>query len=170
MGYNEAHYLKQVPGFPGYSVSKFGRFFNDETAHEMTLSGNQKGELTVGLMREGVQVRRSAKLLVAKAWVRGESEIHNTPMLLDGNHQNLNAENIVWRPRWFAWKYSRQWDSPRDFFGQGPVLEMTTNARYHNVAHAALENGELCVDIIMSILNELYVFPHNHKYAWAQRS
>jgi hypothetical protein len=169
MVYTEKDMIRAVPGFPSYGVSRFGRFFNNKTGTEMTLSEAQNGDLSVGLMKEGVQYRRSAKLLVAKAFVEGRNELFDTPILLDGDRFNLHVENIAWRPRWFAWKYHRQFTQSQDYYSWGPVLEVTRRQIYDNIFDASTQNGLLCSDVVGSISADTYVFPGNLKFVYVER-
>lgn len=149
---------KPIPEFPNYWITYDGRVFNINTDREMVLSPTMQGELTVGMVRDGHQYRRSVKVLVAQAFVDGYTEIFNTPMLLDGNRDNLHADNIVWRPRWFAWKYMNQFSEPYpDWYYSGPI--MSDNMRYHVILEAAMIHGLLCFDIWQSIHEGNPVFP-----------
>ena len=149
-----------IEGFSDYYITSEGEVVNEKTNRIMTLSPTLAGEPTVGLMHNGVQHRRSVKVLVARAFVEGETEIFDTPIQLDGNRNNLHAENIVWRPRWFAWQYSAQFNQPQpDWYYAGPVLDMTYGLRYHTVLEAGITNGLLCRDILFSCNNQTPVFP-----------
>lgn len=154
--------LDSVPieGFWDYHITRDGEVINTKTNRVMTLSLNQNGDPTVGMVVDGYQYRRSVKVLVARAFVEGENEIFNTPVQLDGNKYNLRAENIVWRPRWFAWKYTKQFDEPYPlWYSQGPIIDIVNRLRYRTVLDASVLNGVLCSDIRLSMLDERKVFP-----------
>lgn len=152
-----------IEGFWDYYITINGDVVNAKTWRKMTTSPTAFGEPTVGLVRDGRQYRRSVKVLVARAFVEGETEIFDTPIQLDGNRNNLRADNIVWRPRWFAWKYSNQFqggpDNYPDWYYGGPVLDVVNGIRYDTVLEAAIENGILCRDILSSCNNQTQVFP-----------
>jgi hypothetical protein len=156
---SDFEYFKTIPLFYDYAVSNWGRVINKNKNVEMMLSPNQRGELTVGLMRDGNQYRRSVKLLVAKMFVPGSSDLHNTPIQKDGDRANMHADNIVWRPRWFAWKYRRQLEHIPDWAYTGPVIDNTMGLEYENIAEAAIALGLLFSDIRLSIYNSTIVFP-----------
>ena len=159
--------IKPIPEFPDYDITVDGRVINSRTGREMVLSPTQRGELTVGMVLDGTQYRRSVKVLVARAFVDGETPIMNTPILLDLDRHNLNAENIRWRPRWFAWKYVRQFaEAPREWFYNGPILDIDNGIRYPTIYDAAVINGLLCDDIHMSLLNGSMVFPTAEHYSY----
>lgn len=159
--------VKTIPDFPNYDVTSDGKVFNRLTGREMTLSPTIQGELTVGLVRDGKQYRRSVKVLVAQSFVEGETSIMNTPILLDLDKHNLNASNIRWRPRWFAWKYVRQFvESYPGWFFNGPILDVNNEIQYQSILDAAVVNGLLCNDIHMSLLNGSAVFPTGERYVY----
>ena len=157
---------KMIPGFPGYYVTNYGRIFNVLTGREMALSPTLQGDLTVGLVNRGHQYRREVKLLVAKAFVEGETELFNTPIQFDGDKSNLRASNITWRPRWFAWKYTRQFNERHNWYVHGPIVDLETFEEYPDYMAAAIENGILCADIRRSIYSNYHVFPTGQNFAY----
>jgi hypothetical protein len=154
----EMEYWKTIHNFWDYKVSSYGRVFNKH-GREMVLSPTMNGDLTVGLVKDGHQFRRSVKVLVARAFVDGEDKTFNTPIQCDGDKHNLYAYNILWRPRWFAWQYARQFQPNMDWFYYGPILNVMTQMEYTNILNAAISNGNLCKDIYLSIMSGKTVFP-----------
>lgn len=151
-----------IEGFAEYAVTTEGDVFNVDTGRLMTKSPTMNGDPTVGLMKQGRQYRRSVKVLVAKAFVQGETRLFNTPVQLDGDKNNCRASNIVWRPRWFAWKYTVQFDDPLpDYYDGGPILDVVNGVRYDTYLHASILNGILIEDIVASIDHTTMVFPTN---------
>jgi hypothetical protein len=147
-----------IDEFPDYVVSSHGRVLNAR-GKEMTKSPTQHGDLTVGLMRDGEQHRRSIKTLVARAFVRQENEIFDTPILLDWDRGNLNWWNIAWRPRWFALMYIRQADEAESWWYAGPLRDTKHGGEYENILHAAMSTGSLVRDIRQGLMNHSPVFP-----------
>lgn len=165
--YRNTEFSEPIEDFPGYEISNHGRVYNLHKGREMILSPTMNGDLTVGLTRGGRQYRFSVKGLVARAFVEGESDEFNTPVLLDGNKYNLYFENIVWRPRWFAWKYARQFTNPQQWYLQGPIYEITDGVLYESFIDASVSNGILCSDIRTSIYHgELPVFPTTQVFSY----
>jgi hypothetical protein len=156
-----------IEGFDNYEVTNQGRVFNIATGRVMVLSPTMNGDLTVGLVRDHKQHRYSVKGLVAREFVPRETEFFNTPILLDGDKYNLCQENIVWRPRWFAWMYTRQLAVDHPWYHFGPIVDTTTNTRYESFIAAAMANGLLCNDIKESIYSGLAVFPTYQKFKYA---
>lgn len=155
-----------IPDFPDYELTDSGRVFNKRSGREMILSPNQNGDLSVGMMLDGRQYRRSVKLLVARMFVEGETNIFNTPVLLDGNREHMWAENIVWRPRWFAWEYQRQFSVNPDFFNYGPLINDMTRDEFRTVFEAMSNDGVLAKEIVVSCIDGNDTFPNGHTYSW----
>lgn len=154
-----------IPEFPNYCVTNDGRIFNLKTGRDMRLSPTAEGDLTIGMMRDGVQHRRSVKVLVAEAFVPGRTEEFNTPIQLDGNKDNLHADNMMWRPRWFAWRYTSQFSAYLpDWYFEGPILDVRHDVEYLTIIGAATTNGSLCEDILESIRTNKMVFPTGEIY------
>lgn len=156
----------QINGFENYEVTNHGRVFNIMTGREMVRSPTMNGDLTVGLVRDHKQHRYSVKGLVAREFVPGETEIFNTPILLDGDKHNLHVANIVWRPRWFAWLHTRQFSRDQDWYHFGPIVDTTTNTTYETYLAASIANGILCSDIKDSIYNGRRVFPTHQQFRY----
>jgi hypothetical protein len=174
-------------GFPTYEITNYGRVINLRTKRAMVLSPTMNGDLTVGLTKDGHQYRYSVKGLVArtyvskeffsamgvesKALVQDESVSFNTPILLDGNKYNLYFENIVWRPRWFAWRYSNQFTEPKPWYAFGPIQDVDADIVYESYLAAAIENGLLCADIRRSIYepSRRMVYPTYQRFSYVNK-
>lgn len=159
-----------IPNFPRYEVSSESRFRNVDTGKILQVTPNQFGDLTIGFMRDGRQYRRSAKVIVARAFVLGEDYKFNTPILLDGNKNNIHHSNIVWRPRWLAWEYVRQFDNDRQpiWYFHGPLEDRAGN-RYDTVFQCSTEIGSLCKDIVRSIREGTPVFPGGEIFHYVKK-
>lgn len=160
-----------IQRFSNYNVSNLGRVRNVVTDRIIKLSRTKQGAVKVGLYDgNGKQYTRSLKLLVAHAFVPGYThDLFNTPIHLDGDQVNCNADNLIWRPRWFAWKYARQFENIDEYVNRGPIYDCDTSLRYNNIAEAAMRLGLLCKDIhIASIVYGNPVFPTFHKFAWVK--
>lgn len=160
-----------IHDFPNYRVSTLGNVFNSQFERIVkTSSTNQqyKSTLKVGLMEGGVQYTRSVKILVADAFVDGRTLLFDTAVQLDGDHLNCRADNLIWRPRWFAWKHTRQFVKEDSYSQFGPVLDTNTGEVYLDVYQCALRNGLLFSDIRRSIMYNRGCFPNNHIYRIAK--
>lgn len=148
-----------IDSFPDYSVSNHGRIRNADTGRILALNENQFGVVQVGLMRDGIQYHRSVPLLVAKAFLPRESVPFDTPINKDGNRHNNHVENLVWRPRWFAIKYNRQFRYPYENPINVPIMDLKTGEISQNSLECAQRYGLLEQDLVLSILNRTYVWP-----------
>lgn len=150
---------RTIPEFPRYSVSDHGRVRNDDTGRIMKLSMNQYGVLNVGMMHCGTQFRRSVPLLVAEAFVPGGTEIFDTPINLDGDLFNVRANNLTWRPRWFAVKYKKQFVDGYGTYINRPIRNVKTREVFPDSFECAKWYGLLEWDLFQSIQQRTYVWP-----------
>ena len=150
---------KEIPKFPGYSVSNWGRVRSDKSGSILSLSETQYGLVQVGLMRDGVQYHRSVPLLVANAFILKPVGPFDTPINMDGDRRNNRVENLSWRPRWFAIRFNQQFrirfENPID----KPLEDVKTGEITDNSFECAKRYGLLEADVVMSILNRTYVWP-----------
>lgn len=148
-----------IPKFPGYSISNWGRVRAEKSGRLLALSDNQYGVQCVGLMRDGEQRHRSVPRLVALVFLPHSSEAFDTPINLDGDRHNNHVSNLVWRPRWFAVKYNRQFRQPYPYPITEPIMDMKTREISPNSSEAAKTYGLLEEDIVLSILKRTVVWP-----------
>lgn len=150
---------REIVGFSGYSVSDAGTVVNETTGRIMRTYMNSHGIETVGLMQQGVQRKRSVAVLVGDAFIRTARSIRfNTPINLDGDRTNNRVANLAWRPLRFARKYHQQFHvGPQGFLC--PVQNIQTEEVFKTTWDAAILNGLLEQELVMSILNRTYVFP-----------
>lgn len=155
-----------VDGFPDYDVNRLGQVRNGQTARLMTVSLNQFGVARVTLADEtGKQHQRSLALIVAKAFVpRPALELFNTPINLDGDRFNCAAENLVWRPRWFALQYHKQFEYP--VVSPYPIRDIKTGDVYHDSREVAMRFGLLEKELVISMANRTYAFPTFQLFDW----
>lgn len=149
----------EIRGFDNYYISNQGRVRNENRGRLVKMSLTGHGVVKVGLVREGTQYTRSVKVLVADAFVEGRSELFDTPMHLDSDQLNNTSDNLVWRPRWFAWKYTRQFTQADYYKPLGAILDTDDKTVYEDVIKAAVKNGLLFYDIARSVLENERVFP-----------
>jgi hypothetical protein len=150
---------KKIKHFPGYSVSDKGRIRSDKSGRLLSLSENQFGVLCVGMMKDGIQHHRSVPLLVMKAFNPHHRDAFDTPINLDGDRHNNRIENLVWRPRWFAIKYNRQFREPYDYPITEPIQDVKTGEVLQNSFECAKRFGLLEEDLVLSIINRTLPWP-----------
>lgn len=152
---------KVIKSFPRYSVSNHGDVRRDATGRIIQQNANQFGVAYVGLMRGRTQFTRSVALMVARAFVERPLAF-DTPINLDGDRFNNRVDNLVWRPRWFAVQYNRQFREPYPYPIVEPLRDIATGFEYANSFEAAVTFGLLEKDIVLSILNNTYAWPTYH--------
>lgn len=150
---------KDIDEFPEYSVSNFGEIRSNKSGRILSTSPNQFGVVQVGLMKNGVQYHRSVPLLVVKAFLPIKPGPFDTPINLDGDRHNNNLENLVWRPRWFAIKYNRQFREPYYNPITKPIMDKKTQEISPSSFECAKRYGLLEEEIVIAILNRTYVWP-----------
>ena len=150
---------KEIPHFPDYSVSNYGRVRTNKSGRVLSLSENQSGLLQVGLMQNGVQKHRSVTLLVAKAFVPQLTGPFDTPINLDGDRHNNHVSNLAWRPRWFAIRYNQQFRYPSEHRIFFPLQDLKTGEVCENSFECSKHYGLLEHDLVFSVVNRTYVWP-----------
>lgn len=156
----------KIKEFPQYSVSNEGRIRNEDRKRPVQVSHTQAGASKVGLVSGGKQYTRSVKVLVAEAFVEGRTTTFDTPINLDGDPTNNHAENIVWRPRWFACKYKMQFDDVHKYIGMGPIKNRQTGIEYVDVVEASIMNGLLFHEVHLALVSKSPVFPTWNIFDW----
>jgi len=149
-----------IEGFPGYSINPLGQVVRDSTGRLLIPRYNQDGVPYVGLMREWSQCIRSLPRLVAMAFLQSPSEIFDTPIQIDGDRSNCRADNLMWRPRWYAVLYNRQftkerYEAPID----EPIRAINERERFPDSLSAACRYGLLEREVVLSIVNNTPAWP-----------
>lgn len=156
-----------IEDLPRYSISNYGEVMNNHTGRILRQSPTWQGASKVVFKHAGTISTRSVKVMVANAFVEGRDELFNTPIHLDGDQRNNFAYNLAWRPRWFAWKYSRQLKNIPGYINFGPIYEVISGDIYSNIYDACLINGLLFYDVWVSLIYELRteIFPTHQIFA-----
>lgn len=150
----------QLADFPDYFVSTEGRVLNGLNDKILKHSLNQRGIPTVGMFRDGIQFRRAVPVLVANCWVPNEEgDWFDTIIHLDGDRQNCCADNLMWRPRWFAIEYhkERQYNWFPDWKLDFELLQ--TQEIFHHPRDCAMKYGLLERSIFHGLLHNKAMFP-----------
>jgi hypothetical protein len=109
---------------------------------------------------EPTQFHRSVTLCVANAFLWNERQVEfDTPINLDGDRMNNHISNLMWRPRWFAIKYNRQFKHRFAYPILSPIRDTKTRRISEDSMDAAIRYGLLERDIVMSIANRTVTWP-----------
>lgn len=145
--------------FPMYSINREGRVWNNVRDQPVATTMNQLGIAQVGLTKDRVQYKRGVALLVAKTFLEPPvPESFNTPINLDGDRANNRVDNLMWRPRWFALLYHRQFHNGQRGFRE-PVMEINSREVFPTSWDAAIRYGLIDREIMIATLNRTYVWP-----------
>lgn len=150
-----------IPGFPNYDVSPIGMVRNRRSGRVIRPQETQLGLVFVGMMDEdGEQRQRGLARLVAQAFIPQELEVFDTPINVDGNRWNNHVGNLMWRPRWFAILYHRQFTGHRyEFPIDEPLRDLNTGEIYDNSWVVTVEFGLLEKELVNAIEFRTYVWP-----------
>lgn len=148
-----------IPDFPSYEVSNMGNVMNVVREKLVKPQINPQGVLYVPLYHNRRKTTRAVRALVANAFVEGKTRSFDTPINRDGDKHNNRADNLVWRPRWFAVTFSRQFGKDYPHADKGPVFDVATGLEYESVYEVATTFGLLMKDVYRSSYSETAVFP-----------
>lgn len=152
---------RTIPEFPRYEVSDRGEIYNTYYRQMMRTSLSTHGHVKINLTDDrGQRHTRSVALLVANAFVRPPNHLCDYLILLDGNLERVEAVNLAWRPRWFAWRYTHQLKVRQPVHYRNlMVRDMVHNFTYNSIVEAGIEEGLLFDDIWRSTYTDEEVFP-----------
>jgi hypothetical protein len=161
---------KTIPSFQSYSVSDMGQVRNDDTGRIMAIRKNPHGVRYVGLMKGAKQRNVSLPRLVAEAFVarppQDRKQEFTAVIHLNGEQDNNRADNLMWRPHWFAMKYTQQFKVGPTI--ETPVVELKTQEFYACPWVAALSFGLLEREIVASGLNRTFVWPTFQEFRFVE--
>lgn len=156
----------ELEEFPDYAVSEQGDIANIKTGMPRKLSINGQGIVKITLYNEQKQlVTRSVARMVAEAFVpRPDLDAFDTPIHMDGELTNCRADNLVWRPRWFAIKYHKQFRNAEFHAARGAFIDLDTEEVYDSIKDICVRNGVFWQDVIKCVTEETFVFPTWQKF------
>jgi len=156
----ETEEWKPVFEFMDYEISSEGRVRRIGTDKYNAICVNQHGIRYLGMTKGKRQHRKGLALLVASHFLpMPESEAFDTPIHRNGDRSDCRADNLMWRPRWFAREYHAQFEagSPRGFVV--PVECVDTGEQFANSMEAAMTYGLMDRGIMVATLNNTSVWP-----------
>lgn len=152
--------------YPGYSVSDLGRFRNDNSGVLLRTTEFEHRRSYIGLMKDGIQVKRSPSKIVAETFLpKPKHPSFTTAIHFDGDFGNCRADNLDWRPRWFAIRHAEQFRKEMPEYPQG-VRDIKTGELYNDAWAVVFQFGLLFMDVVISISNKTYVFPTMQTFEW----
>lgn len=160
---------KPIDGFPGYLISNEGEVYSERNRKILQQSGINNGTgLKVNLMRDGHIHTRAVRSIVQAAFPEADIwDQGTTPIHVNGDDQDNHSDNIVMRPRWFAWKYVRQFKESIPPEYEVRVFNEQTQTVYNNVMDAGIADAVLWEYVYASMLSGHPVFPTGATYTFA---
>lgn len=156
-----------IRGFSRYLISNKGRVRNHDTDRVMRLFNVSGRHLAVALM-DDARFQRTCYVarLVAEAFLPiPESEYYNTPIHLDGDFNNCRVDNLMWKPRWFAVKYARQY---RLTERRHVMIRNVESGEVLSIWDLVAREGLLYFDIVQAIQERTVIFPSMQRYEWVE--
>lgn len=144
----------ELEEFPDYAISSMGAVHNIKTGMPRRTSVNQQGIVKISMYRGRELITRSVAVMVAEAFCDGQTDLFNTPIHLDGDRENCRADNLMWRPRWFAVQYHRQFLSPEFHESDVHIVDLDSGKEYYSVKEACMDCGLYYNDVYRSYVHE----------------
>lgn len=156
---------KHLEDYPGYSVSTYGRVLNDRRGLILAQRPNQQGIACASLIYRGNKTSASVARLVAGAFVPRTNPHFLSPINLNGHRMDNHVDNLMWRPRWFAYKYHQQFNVP-DFYyvPRATILLLDTEEEFEGLVEPSTKYGLHYKDIMYSYMIGSEVFPTKQKF------
>lgn len=145
---------EELDEFPDYAVSSLGNIHNIKTGMPRKTSINQNGIVKISMYQGRELITRSVAVMVAEAFCEGRTEFFNTPIHLDGDRENCRADNLMWRPRWFAVQYHRQFESPEFHASNVHIRELDSGREYYSVKECCMALGLYYNDVYRSYVHD----------------
>lgn len=153
---------EEIDEFPNYLVSDLGNIVSQKTGVPRKPSRNSQGHLKITLSRDGQLITRAVGPLVAEAFVAGRDDVFNQLIHLDGDYRNCAADNLMWRPRWFAIRYHKQF-MYEPFYEEGvKIVEMETGEHFASLKEVCTTYGLYHYDVTKSCVEHVPV-PFTHQ-------
>lgn len=127
-----AEFWENIPDFPGYQVSDWGRVANDKTGRIMKQTDNGSGNLIVCLQGPLKQQVRQVRWLVAEVYLEPSGYFDRVPQHINRDYTDNRAENLFWMS-----KSDIYWRSYQERHGlspdEKPVRDLETGLVYDNI-------------------------------------
>lgn len=162
---------RTIPEFPRYEISDRGEIYNSHYRQMMKASLSNHGHVKITLTDDvGNRHTRSVALLVAESFVPAPNHLCDHLIVLDGNLERVEAANLAWRPRGFAWEYTHQLKVRQPLhFRNLPICDLVHNFTYNSIVEAGIKEGLLFKDIWRSTYTETEVFPTGAVFEISER-
>lgn len=148
----------ELEEFPNYVINTNGEIVNMKWGgRPLQHSRNQQGLPKVTLIRDGRPITRSPARLVAETFIPEDREAFDTPIHLDGDRMNCSTDNLMWRPRWFAIKYHKQFMFDIFHTDLAHRVDIESGEHYYGLKEVCMKNGLYYFDVEKSCVEETFV-------------
>lgn len=156
---------KRIPEFPDYEIDETGTIYTARNGALRRFSRTMDGAPKITLYRDGIPYTRSLALLVAQVHLHNDHDpnVFNTPIHLNNDPMDCRVENLMWRPRWFALKYHRQYWLEEFRYATTELVDMETGTAYRGFVEPCQTFGLLYLDVIRSCTRGGPVMPYRNK-------
>lgn len=155
----------EMPEFSDNIISNYGEIANIKTGARRKNSITANGHCKISMYDSGNRlVTRSVAVLVADAFLPRPEPRFNTVIHLDGDLLNCRADNLMWRPRWFALRYHRQFRNRMFHNDTMPRIEINSGETYATLKDVCTTNGIYFYDVIKSCVEETFVPITNQEF------
>jgi hypothetical protein len=166
-GTSMREHWKTIPGFSSYEVNQFGEIYRRDRDLLMKFSHTLAGHVKVSLIcdYDGARYTKGVAQIVAEAFVMRPTPLCTQVVMLDGNLDNIAAENLIWRPPSFAWLYVHQLKTLQPVHYKNlKIRNVDTGVVYNSVIEAGMTEGLLFDDIWRSTYSGARIFPFGMEY------
>ena len=157
---------RDINGSAYYQVSNRGLIRNKRTGRILRTTSNGKGVLKVILSEDGDHVSKSVARLVGEEFVDGY-EPGFVIFYVDGSSENVDASNLLWKPRWFAqeWSYQLRRNRP---MRPWPIRMNSTGEVYENSLECALATLAIEKYIVLACIQGDTIY-NKSTYDWIKK-
>lgn len=161
--------LRDIEDFPEYGVARDSSVYNKAAGTLRKASYTREGAVKITLFFRNRPHTRSLPKIVAQAWLYNDfnPEIFDTPIHLDNDLSNNHVDNLVWRPRWFAVKYQRQYWNEEYRYAKIKVEDVKTGEIYESMMELCQRYGYLYLDVLQSCTKGDEVYPTWRQFRFA---
>lgn len=138
--------------FPNVLVNPLGQFFNEKTDKMLATSRTSNGHLKINLTSgDGRYGTRSVARIVADTFLGPPpNERFDTIIHLNGDLSDCRAANLMWRPRWYAIKFHKQFSF--ESFNTGyknkeSIVDIDTGKTYGSIYEVCTTEGLYYFDV-----------------------
>lgn len=143
-------------GYPGYFIDRDMQIYVQTRAGDIRpvkYNTSSNGSVKVNMVRsDGKRTTIPVGTIVATLYVENHNpQFDDTVTYRDGDKQNYHPANLMWRPRWFAVEYHKQFERYSVDDEENPVYERETKLIFKNIMHACIYHGILYRQVLESI-------------------